>query len=239
MCLLLHLPVCSFVQFQSSSLCLYYSCEYEWWFYWRFSFSSVFPVCQILNQVISETTFQIQAPKMHTLPPDRLYRMQSKLDLSWPSSCLYTVTLAFSCINWVLKMHWRIFFSEKTLNPTKNQTKKTPHNIFIQDACSYLKFRFLSIYILPGHTFKFLQGNFFHPLSNTEWKEFKFFGLLILVAVVFMWNTLLTYLHVSWHVEILHLWPSYDLTLPYSQNDSLCFSHGTPDLNLSNWDVMF
>lgn len=48
---------------------LYYCCEYKWQFYWRFSFSSLFPVCQILNQVILETTVQIQATKMHMLTP--------------------------------------------------------------------------------------------------------------------------------------------------------------------------
>lgn len=122
MWLLLHLPLCSFVQFHFG---LYYSCEFEWQFYWRFSFSSVFPVCQILNQVISETTFQIQALKMHMLPPDRLYRMQSKLDLSWPSSCLYTVTLAFPCINWVLKNSLKnVLFWKKPQTQPKNQTKK-------------------------------------------------------------------------------------------------------------------
>lgn len=231
-------PLCSF---KAPHFGLYYSCEYEWQFYWRFSFSSVFPVCQILNQVISETTFQIQAPKMHMLLPDRHYRMQSKLDLSWLSSCLYTVILAFLCINWVFKNSLKnVLFWKKTQTQPKTKQKNHPHNIFIWDAYSYLKFRFLSIYILPGHTFKFLQGNFFHALSKAEWKEFNFFLLFILVAVVFLWNTLLPYLHVSQHVQILHLWPSCDLILPYRVKMTPFFlSYGTPDLNLSNWDAIF
>lgn len=136
---------------------------------------SAFLLCSLSakywTKLFQRLLFKSRHQKMHMLPPDRLYRMQSKLDLSWPSSCLYTITLAFPCINWVFKNSLKnVLFWKKNPKPNQKPNKKTPRNIFIWDAYFYLKFRFLSIYILPGHTFKFLQGSFFHTLSKAEWK---------------------------------------------------------------------
>lgn len=151
--------------------------------------------------------------------------MQSKLDLSWPSSCLYTVTLAFPCINWVLE------------NSLKNVLFcKKPPTVFIgqvhvptsdSDFFSY-------IYILLGHTFKFLQRNLFHTLSKTELKDFFYYSGCCFDLKYFI-GIFAYFLPYANSASMARLWSNSSL---YSQSDSY-FSYVTPDLNLFSWDDTF
>lgn len=94
--------------------------------------------------------------------PDRLYRLQSKLHLSWPSSFLYTITLSFPCINWLLENSLKnvLFFIHFSLFIFIGQVRVPTSN---SDFFSYIP---------PGHTFRCLQRNLFHTPSKTELKYF-------------------------------------------------------------------
>lgn len=135
--------------------------------------------------------------------PDRLYRMQSKLDLSWPNSLLYTTTLTFSYTNWVLENSSKMLYSTKKL-----------HHFYWTDTCSCLKFRFLFIYdsmiYLPWSYFKISTKEFF-SYSFKDWTE----GFLFYYSGVFYLKYFTAYLQISCYMQILHLWTGYDLIPPY------------------------